>query len=387
MSAPSANFRLGLKVAGAAGLLAAGVAIAIVLLRPVATVEPAVPGDALDAKPGSVTVVEAYAQKLTTETGGRVLRRNFELDPGKSVKQGEVLAELDPADTLLLLKQKQIDFAAKKATYDADHSKELALDSKHADLANFERLNHLGLYADKDLAERRREVTALEQDLQMERIARRQTLDTLANDLAIEQRKLDKMIIRSPLDGIVSEVYAHPGDLVALDEPVATLISAKKIVVARISEEDFAQIRLGEEANVTFLPYGDREFAATVSKILPTADPETQRHLVHLDVTMDAAHPLVPGINGEVIIVVGRRPARAIVPRRAIFDLDGRSVYVVSGGVVAARRVTVGFQWSRGAEILAGLEPGDEVIVDELERFNPGDRVRVREIPSEIAAK
>ncbi len=385
MSATSVNFRLGLKVAAVLGLVAAAAALLIVMMRPVATVEPVVPGDALDAKPGSVTVVEAYAQKLTTETGGRVLRRNFNIDPGKPVKQGDVLAELDPADTLLLLKQKQIDFAAMKATYEADHSKELALDSKRADLANSERLNRLGLYSDKDLADRRRELMVLEQDLQMERITRKKTLDTLANDLAIEQRKLDKMIIRSPLDGVVSEVYAHPGDLVALDQPVATLISSQRVVEGKISEEDFAQIRVGEQANVTFLPYGDTEFPATVSKILPTADAETQRHLVHLDVTMDAAHPLVPGINGEVIITVGRRPAKAIVPRRAVFDLDGRSVFVVKDGTVALRRVTVGYQWSRGAEILAGLEPGESVIVDELERFNPGDRVRVQEAPSEVA--
>ena len=41
--------------------------------------------------------------------------------------------------------------------------------------------------------------------------------------------------------------------------------------------------------------------------------------------------------------------------------------------------------WSRGAEILSGLAPGEQVIVDELETFHPGDRVRVNEMPSDVA--
>jgi len=142
---------------------------------------------------------------------------------------------------------------------------------------------------------------------------------------------------------------------------------------------------VGEEAKVTFLPYGDTEFDGKVSKILPTSDPETQRHLVFVDVAMDAAHPLVPGINGEVIIIVGRRHADAVVPRRAVFDLDGKNVFVVKDGRVELRKVATGYLWSRGAEILSGLAPGEQVIVDELETFHPGDRVRVNEMPSDVA--
>jgi multidrug efflux pump subunit AcrA (membrane-fusion protein) len=108
---------------------------------------------------------------------------------------------------------------------------------------------------------------------------------------------------------------------------------------------------------------------------------------VHIDVRVDGSHPLVPGINGEVIIIVGRRPARTVVPRRAVFELDGKCVFVVHNGVVEARKVGVGYVWARGAEILSGLEPGETVIVDELENFRPGDKVRIRELPSDVEGR
>ena len=334
-----------------------------------------------------MTVQEEYSQELKSEIDGQVLRQDFNLDPGKAVKQDEVLAQLDPGDLKLEIGQKNIDYAATQASFKADHSKQFALDAANANLANFERLNKLGMYPDKDLADRHREVKLMEQDIELEKIDRQKTLDTYANDLAIDRRKLDKMTIRSPLDGTISQVYAHPGDLISLGAPIATLITTNKVVEGKISEEDFAQVSFGEEANVTFLPYGDQEFPGTIAKILPTADPETQRHIVHINVKMDAAHPLHPGDNGEVVIVVGRRPAKAVVPRRAVFDLDGKCVFVVRNGVVEVRKVKVGYQWSRGAEILEGLAPGEEVIVDELEAFHPGDRVRVNEVPSDVVRK
>jgi multidrug efflux pump subunit AcrA (membrane-fusion protein) len=155
------------------------------------------------------------------------------------------------------------------------------------------------------------------------------------------------------------------------------MITSTRTVEARISEEDFADIRKGEEASVIFLPYGDRIFKATVTKILPTADPDTQRHTVFLDVKIDPDQ-LVPGITGEVSIVVGRREAGVIIPRRALFA--GGKVFVVLDGRVQARTVRKGYVWQTGVEILDGVSPGEKVIVEDLDKFYDGDHVRTREI-------
>ena len=67
---------------------------------------------------------------------------------------------------------------------------------------------------------------------------------------------------------------------------------------------------------------------ATVTQILPTADPATQRYVVHLQVDIDP-EKLVPGITGEVVIDVGEHDKTLLVPRRALY---GRSLLVVNNG-------------------------------------------------------
>jgi hypothetical protein len=114
-----------------------------------------------------------------------------------------------------------------------------------------------------------------------------------------------------------------------------------------------------------------------VTKILPTADPDTQRHVVYLDVKIDPDQ-LVPGITGEVSIIVGRRAARAIVPRRALFG--GDKVFVVSEGRVQARDIKKGYVWQTGVEVLDGVSPGEKVIVEDLDKYYDGDRVRTKEV-------
>ena len=179
-------------------------------------------------------------------------------------------------------------------------------------------------------------------------------------------------------------MFAHPGDLINVGSPIVTLITTSRLVEAKISEEDFANIQVGQKATVIFLPYGEFEYNGIVQKILPTADPETQRHMVDLNITDIQPEKLIPGITGEVTVVVGTHHANAIIPRRALFN---ESVYVVTDGTVELRHVKTGFLWLRGAEITDGLKPGEQVIVEDLESFRAGDRVRVQELPADVLNK
>jgi RND family efflux transporter MFP subunit len=367
----------------ALALVAAIAVAAFFALRPVAVVEQVVSGSALDAKPGSIVVNPDYTMELRSEIGGRVLERGFSLDPGKSVKEGDVLAQLDTTSLDIQIEKSQIDYDSARKRIAVGSSALLDLENAQADLANYEHLNALGGYADGELAKRRREVEILKQRVDLEKVANDTELATYVNMLKAERHQRDAMTIRAPFDGVVSQIYAHPGDLVSGGASIATLITTKKKVEARISEEDFADIRVGEKALVLFLPYGNATFDATVTKILPTADPETQRHGAILDVAIPP-EKLVPGITGEVSIVVGAHEAHAIIPRRALFA--GDQVFAVVDGRVELRRVRKGFVWLRGVEILDGVSPGEQVIVEDLDRYHDGSRVRTREVAVDSTA-
>ena len=100
--------------------------------------------------------------------------------------------------------------------------------------------------------------------------------------------------------------------------------------------------------------------------------------MVHLSVEIDPKL-LVPGITGEVNIVVDARDNAIIIPRRALF---GRSVFVVNNGRVEMRTVEVGFTSLNSVEIIRGIEPGEAVVVEGLELFRAGDRVSVSVVGS-----
>jgi RND family efflux transporter MFP subunit len=239
-------------------------------------------------------------------------------------------------------------------------------------LVNFERLTKAGNYAVAELEKQRRMVKQIEQRLALEEVKNTQELATFENTLKVKKRQLEKMTIVAPFAGKVSKVFAREGDLISGGAPIAILIASSRTVEAKISEENFSNIKLGQKASVRFLGYGDWQYEATVTKILPTADPETQRYIVHLEVKIEP-EKLIPGITGEVSIIVGERQSKANIPRRALF---GDSVYVVENGRVRLRKLELGYVSLTMVEVLKGLKAGDLVIVDQLDHFRDGDRVR-----------
>jgi RND family efflux transporter MFP subunit len=370
-------------------LLALGFVIAIIVgivlyTRPTAIVEAAVSGDAIDAKPGSVTVKEEYTMQMKSEIDGRVLNKDYHLEPGLAVKEGDVLVHLDPGDIEIEIEGLQNTYNSAKERIEVGSAQTFVLETAQSDFSNAERMFKLGQLSDSEYQIKRRAVDTAKQALALEKVRDQEDLNDDENKIKTEKRALEKMTVTAPFDGVVSEVYAHPGDLIEKGAAIVSLITTSRIVEAKISEEDFANISVGQDATIIFLPYGEFEFKGVVKKILPVADPETQRKLVQLTVTDIEPAKLSPGITGEVSIVVGRHAAKAIVPRRALLN---EHVYVVKDGKVELRAVKTGFVWLTGAEIVSGLGPGEQVIVEDLETFRDGDRVRVEEVPSDAFSK
>ncbi|QYM79792.1 efflux RND transporter periplasmic adaptor subunit [Horticoccus luteus] len=357
-------------------VLAAVVAVAaVVLLRPTADVVAVAGGKAVEAVPGSVVVRAEFQMELKSEEAGRIVKS--ELKPGRHFARGDFVAQLDPTDVKLAIEKTESDYAAAKKRIAVGSSIALELETAKQDLAAAERQLKAGGMAQALLDKQRRDVQQIEQRRALEEVNNKNQLDNFENDLAVKRRQLAKMTITAPADGTISQVLARPGDLIGGGTSIATLISDDRTVEARISEENFAGIKLGQKCYVRFLGYGAYLFDATVAQILPTADPATQRYIVHLDVKIDPAK-LVPGITGEVSIVTAEREAKVLVPRRAIFD---NTVFVVEDGRVREQSIEVGYTSLNIVEVLKGLQPGDQVIVDMLDQFHPGQRVKVRVLP------
>jgi len=242
-------------------------------------------------------------------------------------------------------------------------------------LAEVERQNKIGLASDSDVTRQRRRVAVSQQKLDLDLIALKLAVETLETTLKGEQRRVEKMTLRAPFDGVVAQVNARTGDLISSGASIAQLIAISRTVEGRLSEENIAGVKVGQKAVVSFLSYGDERYDAKVSKVLSTSDPQTQRYVVHLEIDPKQLPParLMPGITGEVSVIIDEHPAKAIVARRAVF---GNKLFVVKDGRVELRTVKLGFVSLSAVEILEGVSEGELVIVDQLDRFSDGKPVK-----------
>jgi RND family efflux transporter MFP subunit len=184
---------------------------------------------------------------------------------------------------------------------------------------------------------------------------------------------LKKMSIRAPFDGAVEGAHVIVGEVINVGTPVAIVYSSKRVVAVKISEERFGRVKVGQPAKMRLLTYGEENYDATVSELLPTAD-DAQRFTVYLDVKVDPEQ-LKPNSTGEATITVDQRPDQVMIPRRALFDSD--KVFVVTHGRVERRVVEPGYMALTVVEIRRGVKEGELVIVDSLEMFRDGQRVKV----------
>lgn len=375
MSAPNRKFSLGLKLVLLVAVLAGLGFFGARFLQREARVATVVSGKAVNAVPGNVTVMAEYIMELKSEADGRMV--SSELDLGLKVAKGSTLAQIDPTDLQLEIEKIESDYAAARERIEIGSATELELATAEDNLRSSERLFTLGNLSESEINRLRRSVRAIEQRVALERVANQQLLANYENTLKVKRTQLARTTLTAPFDGVVSAVAVRPGDLISPRAPVATLISINRTVEARISQENFAGIRLGQKATVRFLGRESDTYPATVEKILPTADAATQRYLIHLHVDCPA-EVLMPGLTGEVSIIIGERQSNALVPRRALF---GNNLFVVRNGRAVLTTVELGYVSLNMVEVLKGLAPGDQVIVEELDRFRDGARVKPVLVP------
>jgi RND family efflux transporter MFP subunit len=359
--------RLGLAIV----IIAAGVWTVGFLLRPVATVAASIRGKAVRAVPGTVEVKAEFANELKSEVGGRVL--DSALDVGKRVYRGDVLVQLDTGDVDLEIERIKAEIVAAKRKVEVGSTLRADVLNMRDTVANYARQAEAGVYPQVELEKQRRSLQQLEQRMDLDEVNLKLSLEQLENSLRAKERERTKMTITAPSDGVVTAVMARVGDLIGSNSPIANVMATTRTVEAKLSEENFAAVKVGQKASVRFLTYGADQYNAVVSKILPSADSATQRYTVFLDVTLPEGRTLVPGLTGEVSIVISERSNAIIIPRRA---LVGDYVYAVTGSKLSLRKVQKGYESLNQVEILKGLDVDELVVVEEQDRFRDGDRVR-----------
>lgn len=376
MRPKNTNGGLLLKLLLVLGLLAAA---GIVLYRSLqVTVQVAVVrrDDPVDAVTGSVRVdADGGIKELKSKAAGEVVWCEA-IDPGHKFKAGDPLVKLETKEL-----QRQIDEAQRK--YDSDRARaKLILENNperkvaQEALDNVKRLFALGNVSEDQVKSAQRTLDAIDTRLKVTEFDDKKGEADFKAAMEDMKLQMEKMTVRAPFDGEVEGALTWTGALITAGQPVARIFSNVRVVAAKISEENFGRVKLGQTAKLRLLTYGSESFDATVSKLLPTAD-ETQRFTVYLDVKVDPAR-LKPGSTGETTITVDRRTNQLVVPRRALFN--GNLVYVVADGRIEQRKLELGFVALNVVEVRSGLKDGELVIVENQDQLRPGKRVRTQQV-------
>ncbi len=420
MPAKNDSIRIVFKVGLVLAVVVVLAGVVFFKFRDTAAVAEVERGTAIDAVPGSVVVsADRGLRSLVSEAEGKVVWCD-PLEAGQHFKQSDILLKLDTTELDRQIaeasrnyadaqKRLEIVFAGKPEWKAARQKLDEAIQAqklgggsagevarRQDELDAVVRvINPQRIAAEKNLTNARRlheldrlsdvELKAAEDNLEAINIALRlgdydAAQARQAHELAMEnlQRQREKMTILAPTDGVINDSSMWKGALVNRGTTVAMFFSDDRVVEAKISEDDFSKVKVGQPAIVSLVIYaGQPPFEAKVSKILPTAEPETQRYTVYLDVTVDRSK-LVPNSNGQVNITVGEHKDVLLIPRRAVFD--GNNVCVVKDGRVEVRTVKLGYVSLNKVEVAEGLAPGEHVVVENVRDFRHGQFVRLEQL-------
>jgi RND family efflux transporter MFP subunit len=184
------------------------------------------------------------------------------------------------------------------------------------------------------------------------------------DEIRATQKPVKTVTLHSPASGYVKARNAFPRQRVMPETELYTVVDLSRVwVVADVFEYEAPSIRPGMPAAVSLSYSPGKTIPARVSYIQPSVDPMTRT----LKVRLELANPgliLKPEMFVNVEFRVGGAP-RVMVPLDAVLDSGERkTVFVDRGnGRLEPRHVRTGEQAGDRVEILAGLDPGERIVI------------------------
>ncbi|WP_240558635.1 efflux RND transporter periplasmic adaptor subunit [Paracoccus contaminans] len=306
-------------------------------------------------------IVAATEVQMAFQTLGRMIERP--VDVGDRVRQGDLLARLDPEDLASTTR------AAKAAVAAAEVNLETARNTAERARA---------------LARRNVASTAQLETAEQALTAAQSTVAQARAQLESARDAQSFAVMTAPIAGVISAVKAAPGAVVAAGDPIMTLSSEDRIE-ARIDLIE-AQLR-GVKPGTRFLVWrdseGERPVAGTVTRIDPVADPQTRTRRVFITLPDDTDLRLGSLVRARA---EGSGATRLTVPAGALVVTPaGSAVWQVTrqgeAASVALRPVQPGETAGGRTQILDGLKAGDEVVTRGVHSLSEGQAVGRRVDP------
>ena len=348
---------------------------------------------------GSVQAIREAA--VSVKVSGPVKQIPAGIELGAAVKEGTLLAEIDPTPFRIEVKRQEALVSRARAqvrTRQAEIARQKALiginrDKLRLAQAEYDRLKSLfdeGGIAWVEVKGVELELRRTQEEFERAQSGLREAeaqyavaqaeLASAQAELSRAQDALADTQVRAPFAGIISEKPVTLGEQVAPGTILFRLADIKMVkVLIRVPADDVGFLRPGAKADISVEGFAE-PFQGRVEHIGPRADTETRTFPVEIVVENRGPRRLLPGMFARATIPVRPYPQAILIPRASVVTADGvSSVFVADTqqGTAQRRPVTIGRTFGSRYLITRGLESGDLLVVTGHRLLQDGAAIRV----------
>lgn len=292
--------------------------------------------------------LEAVTQiRLYNEESGRITKLPYH--EGDFVKQGTLLVQLD--NELLKTDVAKAKAAREQAKVDLSRVKKL-LPKK---IATEEEVAKASTVLDLAIAEEKRQLT-----------------------------RLQRTSIKAPIEGLITERFYEPGDLLAQQSHIHTIIDPSSLQLkASLAERWIPLLQADQPVELSIDALGDRTFSAKIIRIHPTINASTHKGIIEIRLKPVPAGARIGQFARARLKL--KASNRLVIPVHTInYEPEGAYVYRVnsnSDNVMVAEKVFFeqGQQFGALTEVLTELKAGDKIVSRGYLGLRDGKKVVIAE--------
>jgi RND family efflux transporter MFP subunit len=289
-------------------------------------------------------VVEAVNQAtMKAQTSGQVLEVNFDIND--FVKKGEVLVRIKPTEQKAALNQAHAQLGEAKAQLQAAQDE-------------YSRLSKIFEKNAISAADMERSTAALN--------AARAHYNAIQANVSRVGEQSEYTVLRAPYSGVVQQRHIQVGETAMIGQAIMSGFSLDDMrTVVNIPQYLLETIRQNKQARI-WLPQGDdyKVFDSQQVVILPHDDPQSHTFKVRVSFPPNI-EGIYPGMFTKVAFVTSSQP-RLMIPTNAVaYRGEISAVYILEkDNKISMRQVRVGKKFAQKIEVLAGIQSGEQVLID-----------------------
>jgi RND family efflux transporter MFP subunit len=322
---------------------------------------------------------------VSSKITGKVIEVNVE--EGMMVREGQVLARLDASSprAALALAEAQAE-AARRGL----RENEVRLEQARLAERRVTQLLTDRIVSQSQVDQAKADADSIEAHI----AALREQISVAERQIQVEQAELSNYVIRAPFGGVAVSKDAQPGEMVSpvsagggfTRTGICTIVDMNSLEIeVDVNESYISRVKPGQEVVAVLDAYPDWMIPSRVITTVPTADRQKATVLVRI-----GFNELDPRILPDMAIKVSFlrdadesatpvAQSTTLTPRATIKTEGGNSfAFVVRGDGVERRAVRLGDADGDRVEVLAGLQPGDRVVVSPPADLTAASKVVVK---------